>query len=207
MSLPNLKNNNSGFTLIEIIAAMVLMGIIAVFTLFFIISGMEGYVFSRQNAALSRKASLAMARITKEFNSEMKEIELITINSVKYAYQYNPRDYRYVALVGTGERKEIKIVVGGGNAPDGNDPEVLIDQVSDFTLVFRKCDDSPWIVSNDDMDDLCKIVITLKLFINPADNKTVSFTTTVNPPSRHYIIGSADSVFMRFKGKIYVANS
>ena len=166
---------------------------------------MEGYVFSRQNAALSRKASLAMARITKEFNSEMKEIELITINSVKYAYQYNPRDYRYIALVGTGERKEIKIVVGG-NAPVDGDPEVLIDQVRDFMLVFKKCDDSSWTVSNDDMDDLCKIVITLELFINPAGDKTV-FTTTINPPSRHYIIGSADSVFKRLKGKIYVANS
>lgn len=206
MSLPNLKKNNTGFTLIEIIAAMVLMGIIAVFTLFFIISGMEGYVFSRQNAALSRKASLAMARITKEFNSEMKEIELITINSVKYAYQYNPRDHRYVALWGTGERKEIKIVVGGASAPDGDDPEVLIDQVSNFTLDFKKCDDSAWDVSND-MDDLCKIAITLTLFINPADDNTVTFTTTINPPGRHYIIGSADSVFKRFKGKIYVANS
>ena len=205
MSLPNLKKNNTGFTLIEIIAAILLMGIIGVFTLFFIVSGMEGYVFSRQNAALSRKASLAMARITKEFNSEMKEIELITINSVKYAYQYNPRDYRYIALVGTGERKEIKIVVGG-NAPVDGDPEVLIDQVRDFMLVFKKCDDSSWIV-NDDMDDLCKIVITLELFINPADDTFFTFETTFNPPSRHYIIGSADSVFKRFKGKIYVANS
>jgi prepilin-type N-terminal cleavage/methylation domain-containing protein len=205
MSLPNLKKNNTGFTLIEIIAAILLMGIIAVFTIFFIVSGMEGYIFSKQNAALSRKASLAMARITKEFNSEMKEIELITISSVKYVYQYNPRDYRYVALVGTGERKEIKIVVGG-DAPDDNDPEVLIDQVSNFTLDFKKCDDSAWDVSKD-MDDLCKIVITLTLFINPTDDKTVTFTTTINPPSRHYIICSADSVFKPFKGKIYVANS
>ena len=110
MNLSNLKKDNTGFTLIEVIVSMMLLGIIASFAIFFTISGVEGYIFTIQNAALSRKASLAMARLTKEFNNEMKEIDLITSSSVKYVYQYNPRDYRYVAIVGTGERKEIKIV-------------------------------------------------------------------------------------------------
>jgi len=189
MNLSSLKmNNNSGFTLVEIIVVMMLMGFIAVFSLFFIISGVSGYVFSRQNTTLSQKASLALSRITKEFNSEMKEVELITSGSVKYVYNYNPRDHRYIALVGTGARKEIKIVVGGTGAPGETDPEVLIDQVSTFTLGFKKCDDSAWSVG-DAMDDLCKIAIQLELFINPTDNKTITFTTTVNPPGQKKVIG------------------
>lgn len=197
--------------MIEVIVSLVLLGIVGSFATFFVVSGLEGYFLSIQNSALTRKASLAMARITKEFNSEMKEIIEINpspspSNSVKYVYQYNPRDHRYVAMVGAGERKEIKLVVSGASAPDGTDPEVLIDQVSNFTLDFKKCDDSAWIVGND-MDDLCKIEITLTLFTNSIENKTISFTTTINPPRSHYIIGSSDSIFKRFTGKIYVANS
>jgi hypothetical protein len=139
---------------------------------------------------LSQKASLALARITKEFNSEMKEVESITSSSsVKYVYQYNPKKKRYIALVGTGTRKKIKIAAGDNPAEPGDaNPEVLIDQVSAFILTFQKCDDSAWVVT-DALDDLCKINITLTLFINPTDNKTVTFTTMVNPPGQKKVIG------------------
>ena len=191
----NLRKDNAGFTLVEIIVSLTLIGIIASFTLFFTISGVEGYIFSLQNTALSRKANLAMARIVKEFNSEMKEIELATSGSVKYVYQYNPRYYRYLALVGTGARKEVKLVAGDNSlsAPDSATPEILIDQVKSFELEFKKCDDSAWIVG-DDRDDLCKIGITLELFISPGEDETISFETTVNPSSPHYIIGSSDFI-------------
>ena len=208
MNLSNLKKDNTGFTLIEVIVCLMLLGIVGSFATFFIVSGLKGYMLSTQNAALTRKASLAMARIAKEFNSEMKEVDVITGSSVRYVYQYNPRFYRYVALVGTGERKEVKIVVGDETmpVPEGSDPEVLIDQVKNFELAFKKCDGSDWIVGND-MDDLCKIGVKLTLFINPIGIEEIPFETTVNPPNPHYIIGSADSVFRRFTGKIYVANS
>lgn len=185
-------NNQSGFTLFEIIVVLMLMGLIAVLSLFFIISGVSGYVFSKQNTALSQKASLALARIVKELNSELREISVIPISSpfssIKYVYQYDPKYYRYLALVGTGARKEIKLVVGDKAAPGSLDPEVLIDQVSDFALTFQKCDNSPWLVTHD-LDDLCKIAVTMTLFINPTDDKTVTFTTTVNPPGQKKVIG------------------
>ena len=183
------RDDQSGFTLVEVIISVLLLGFVAVAAIFFLFSGVSGYVFSKQASTLSQKANMALARITKEFNSEMKEVESITSSSVKYVYQYNPEQKRYIALVGTGTRKEVKITTGADPAvPGSSDPAVLIDQVSDFTLFYKKCDDTAWTVS-DDMNDLCKIVFTLTLFINSYDSDTVTFTTTVSLVDHDYIIG------------------
>lgn len=182
-------DSDSGFTLVEIIVSMLLLGFAAVGAILFLVSGVSGYVFSQQASAISQKANLALVRITKELSGEMLEIESITSGSVKCVYQYNPEKKRYVALVGAGTRKEVKIAVGDDPpTPEDTDVEgVLIDQVSALTLAFQKCDDSAWTVS-DDMDDLCKIVLTLTLFINSYDDDTVSFTTTVSPSIRKDVI-------------------
>ena len=192
---PDIKNH-AGFTLLELIVSIALLGIVAVFTLFFIVSGVSGYVFSKKSATASQKARLALARITRELNSELKDINLISANSVKYVYKYNPVDYRYIALVGTGERKEIKIVVGGA-APGDPDPQVLIDQVSNFTLTFQKYDKVQslwvnWVAGVDDMDDLGRIIINLTLFISSTETRTVSFSTTVSPFHHYPIIGTGE---------------
>ncbi len=178
-------DSDSGFTLVEIIVSMLLLGFLALGTILFLFSGVSGYVFSQQSSAISQKANLAMVRLTKELSGEMIAIESIPSNptdpgKVKYVYQYNPEQKRYIALVGTGTRKEVKIIAGADPAePGASDPGVLIDQVKDFTLDFKKCDDSAWTVGN--MDDLCKIIWTLTLFINSYDDDTISFTTTVSP--------------------------
>ncbi len=179
---------DSGFTLVEVIVSVLLLGFIAVAAILFLVSGVSGYIFSKQASAISQKANLALVRLTKELSGEMVEIESTTSGSVKYVYQYNPGKKRYVALVGAGARKEVKIAVGDDPAePGASDLGVLIDQVKDFTLDFKKCDDNAWTVGND-MDDLCKIELTLKLFINSYDDDFVSFTTTVSPSIRKDVI-------------------
>ncbi len=185
-------DSDSGFTLVEVIASIVLLGFVAVGTILFLFSGVSGYVFSRQASTATQKANLALVRLTKELSGEMIEIESITRDpdpgKVKYVYQYNPEQKRYIALVGTGARKEIKIAAGADPAePAASDPGVLIDQVKEFTLDSKKCDDTDWTVS-DDMEDLCKIVLTLTLFINSYDDDTVSFTTTMSPSIRKDVI-------------------
>ena len=187
----------------EVIASVMLLGIVAVFTLFFIISGVSGFVFSRQSTALSQKAGLALARITKELNSEMQTIKSTGAGSVEYVIEPVTDTRRHIALVGSGTRKKIKIVVGSGSlTPGESDEEVLIDQVSSFTLEFQKYDSSVpgWVNWNegnpgDTMDNLGRINISLTLFINDYETETVSFTTTINPFSRHTMIGMLAPVF------------
>lgn len=56
----------AGFTLVELIASIVLGGIIAVFGGYFLVSGMKGELAARQAATSGQKAEMALERIALE---------------------------------------------------------------------------------------------------------------------------------------------
>jgi prepilin-type N-terminal cleavage/methylation domain-containing protein len=59
--------NQDGFTLIEIIISLVLIGIIAAFSAMGVSSIVNGFLITRANAATTQKGQLAMARLVTEF--------------------------------------------------------------------------------------------------------------------------------------------
>ena len=66
----------SGFTLVEIIVSLLLVGILGTFTLFFLAEGIEGYFISQRAAESAFKAQIALDRI---------RVELIDIDSLAAA--------------------------------------------------------------------------------------------------------------------------
>ncbi|MFO7761810.1 MAG: type II secretion system protein [Desulfobia sp.] len=56
-----------GFTLIEIIAVLILAGILAVMAGSGLLSAVRGYLLARESTALSQKAQLCLDRLTKEY--------------------------------------------------------------------------------------------------------------------------------------------
>lgn len=61
--------NRKGFTLIELIATLVLLGILAAVAGIGSIFLAEGYVFTKTNTETVQKAQLAVLRLTKEFTT------------------------------------------------------------------------------------------------------------------------------------------
>jgi len=59
--------NQDGFTLIEIIISLVLIGIIAAFSAMGVSSIVEGFLITRANAETTQKGQLTMARLVREF--------------------------------------------------------------------------------------------------------------------------------------------
>ena len=57
------KLNKKGFTLIEVVTSMVLIGILALVAGFGLVKVSQGYLFARQNSETVQKAQIAMARI------------------------------------------------------------------------------------------------------------------------------------------------
>lgn len=64
-----LMSQDKGFTLIEVIVSLMLMGFLAVIAGFGLAKIAEGYVVARQNTESIQKAHVAMARIVKELSA------------------------------------------------------------------------------------------------------------------------------------------
>ena len=73
-------NQETGYTLIEIIASLVIVGIIATFSSLFLVVGLEGYEFTRKAADAAMKTEIALNRIS---------LELRAINSIPSAPDEN----------------------------------------------------------------------------------------------------------------------
>ena len=67
--MENRITQSAGFTLIELILTLVLMGIIGTFTSLFVYSGIRGYITIRQTSEGALQAQIAMDRISLELRN------------------------------------------------------------------------------------------------------------------------------------------
>ena len=61
--------SNSGFTLIEVIVSLVLVGVMAVVAGMGIVSATRAFIFAKDAAEISQKSQLAMNRLTKSITN------------------------------------------------------------------------------------------------------------------------------------------
>jgi len=81
--------NNRGFTLIEIIVALVLVAIIVAVAGLGLVKASQGFVFGQKNAQTIQTAQIALARIVTELGSaNVTGINAVTANSVDYETSY-----------------------------------------------------------------------------------------------------------------------
>lgn len=79
-----IKNSNErGFSLIEIIVSLVIIGISTALAGMWIVSVVNGYVFAKTNASAVQKAQLAMTRLTKEFQA-ISAVTSATATAITY---------------------------------------------------------------------------------------------------------------------------
>lgn len=67
--MPRIKSDEKGFTLIEVIVTLILVGITTALAGMWIVSVANGYVFAKMNANTVQKGQLAMTRLAKEFSA------------------------------------------------------------------------------------------------------------------------------------------
>jgi prepilin-type N-terminal cleavage/methylation domain-containing protein len=168
----------SGFTLFEIIVTLVIVGIMAAVAGMGIVTGVKGYVFTRENAHLSQKSNLAMQRISREF-LEIIDIDpnSVTANSLIYR---NSRGWMAIARV----NQTIKLRIGT-NLPDATTGDILVDNVTGFTLSYVKDDgvgnEVAWVAGTDDVTLLATIEMDLTLNRTDTGGGTINFSTAINP--------------------------
>jgi len=130
--MENRITQSAGFTLIELVLTLVLIGIIGTFTSLFVYSGIRGYITTRQTSEGALQAQIAMDRIS---------LELRDINSLANTPVVAPADmslsYKSETLSGTRELKydstQNAILISVDN---GSNDYKLLKNVSSCTLLL-----------------------------------------------------------------------
>jgi type II secretory pathway pseudopilin PulG len=158
----------SGFTLIEIIASLVLVGFMTVFAGTGIVTFTKGYLFAKENAHMAQKANLAMARITRE----LQELLNVTSASNTDVTIKTTSGERTIGL----DDGSIKIAELGTELADG---DILVDDVAGFTLSYYQ-GATTWAQGIDDIQYLSAIEVVLNLNRADTGSGSIEFASIVH---------------------------
>jgi prepilin-type N-terminal cleavage/methylation domain-containing protein len=172
--LQNNKQTNldrqKGFTLIEVILSIVIIGILAVFMSTGIARIIEGYLFSRDNADTALNAQVALTRVIKEFKS-IHTVTTGTGTSITYDY------YRYDMNNPEGILANRTLSWAGSSAPLMLGGNTLADNISDFEITYH----SDHADSGDNTWNGTETLINITLKLIGASGQVSSFSTRVMP--------------------------
>lgn len=162
------KLNKKGFTLIEVIVTLVLVGITAALAGMWLVSVVNGYLFTKMNASTVQKAQLALTRLSKEFSA----IAVTSSSGTGITYTRTDSALNPVTITVSLAGNELKI--NENNTGDNT----LTDNVSAFTLTY--CD-SPDSTSCPSTWSSTSRIIEITLTLTGADNTTSTFVQRVTP--------------------------
>ena len=161
-------NKQQGFALIELIAVIVLVGIIASFSTFFLYTGFNGYINSKNATEGALNAQMALDRISQELRniSELTSTPSSTSLSYKSEDQTETRTLKY-------ENQSVFIRV---NTTD----HMLLDNISTFTITKAPPQD----LDNNGSNDVPYIEVAFKVGLNENEINRL-FRTRIFP--RHMV--------------------
>jgi len=172
-----------GFTLIEIIVSLVLVGIMATTAGIGIVTFVKAQSFTMINAALTQKAELALSRITWEF---MDFTDVLSVNAEGNYISYHMIAGDRALVLDTADN-QLKMTEGATTLAEGF---ALIDNVQSFTMTLWTLINrdgiltkEPWTVDDPTIPKpkLYGIDIEMKIIHPDEDVGALTFTTSVAP--------------------------
>lgn len=168
-------DTTAGFTLLEVILVLVVVGIAAVVSVSAIQEVTRGFVFARANAEAVGKAQIALLRLIKE-GLNISTVTSGTATSIDFT-----------SLHGTPaspQPKSYQVSLNGSTLimDDGSTQDILLDQVTSFTLSYYDSynDSTPsstWTTTSK--------IIAISLSVQAADNEQATFTARIRPRNIH----------------------
>jgi prepilin-type N-terminal cleavage/methylation domain-containing protein len=111
--------NQSGFTFIEVVMAIVIVSIVSVMAGMGLVQITNAYVFAKKNAVAAEQAQVTLTRLTKEF-SAIQSISAATAASITYTRSGTSHTLSWA----------------GANQPILLDGDILMDKVTSFNLSY-----------------------------------------------------------------------
>ena len=173
---------SQGFTLIEIVAALVLLGILTSVAGFGLVRVVDGYVFSRENTEMTQKAQLALARMTREI-VELLDIEVAEKDKI-VIQTHSDSDKRTKRTIGF-DNNAVRVATDEETL---NDAPVLVADVEKLEFTFFANDGSLWTVGKS-LEDLSMVDMALEL--RRSNGSTMVFWARAAPRNTKNIGGAS----------------
>lgn len=181
-----------GFTLIELIASLFLVGLLTAVFGMGLVAVIQGYDYNRTNVEVTQKAQMAMTRICRELQEMVAIVEIadngqdpfiiydrVTETNGRpeqhtFGLHFNPGDAR-LRLYTNLELNGVPSALSNSTIDDG---DILIDQVQSFSLQFFQ-GQNLW-TEGMDITLLSTIEITLEISRSDVQGKTEKFRTLIH---------------------------
>jgi prepilin-type N-terminal cleavage/methylation domain-containing protein len=156
----------SGFTLLEVILALVLAAVLTAIAGMGMVMGTRGYIFARENTGLGQKAELALARMGLEIMAMTGLVAASVGSGVEdpFLVYDNPRGRFAIAKID--DQILIYDLPATATGLTGTG-DVLIDSVKDaagaFTITLLQRGGGGWVLGTDAFADLDRVEIDLTL--------------------------------------------
>ena len=163
----------TGFTLIELIVVLLIVGVVASAAALMLPNFVNGYLMARDGQSISQKAQIAMLRMSLELRS------ILNVTSTAAS----PASITYTRLSSSTTNPTIvtQILTQNGTTitlSNNGVVNTLLDNVSTFTLTYYKAGSAHWVCGTDNITLLSYIVINLG---ETCSNGTVvNFSTAVS---------------------------
>lgn len=167
------RGKRTGFTLIELISVLVLTGIIGGFSSLFLTTGVQSFIFAKNNADSSLKIAVALQRIDLEFRN-MSAINTAQTNATQIGYTSNVfSNNRQLIYNAATSMLLLTVQDNGGNTIINQAP--LLDNVTNFQITVQRQD-------LDRTTNTPEEVVSVSYSINQLVNGvTLNFTKQIRP--------------------------
>ena len=178
--------NKAGFTLIEIMVSLVLVGLIAAISGTAVITATRSYLFAKENDAITQKAQLALGRLNREI-IELSNIKAANSTCVVYESPYGRR-----AVAKIDSTVYLFSDYANTSCPSSSSGgDILIDSVQTLSIMYNPSSGvSLWTSGVNVIQDLFAVSIQI-ILARPDTGGTVSFFTTVSPRNNNNSGGAA----------------
>jgi prepilin-type N-terminal cleavage/methylation domain-containing protein len=183
-----MKKSNAGFTLIEVIASLLIMGIVGIVAAMGLVQGIRAYAFTKTSSEAVEQAEYALNRIKLEFmnmdNVTAVSSESITFTTNKVTTRTSGTSY---TIARDSTNKQITLTVTPPAGAASTNPLLTGVGTGGSFLTFTSNAGSAWGTANGFGSTLACTssslsYITINLMITRTDGGgNLTFTTSVNP--------------------------
>jgi type II secretory pathway pseudopilin PulG len=177
-----MMKNENGFTLIEIIISLVMVGLMVSIVGILMVAGVQEYVFSKENVEISQKASMALKRLEKEIRG-LTAVDADNSDDICVRYKLDTLSPYFRAIGIRGNAIELK-TLPDADCDCSSTGDILIDQVSGFSLSYENSSVTPSTVSSTPpvkLSDLSEIRVLLTLDHLLSGEMKKTFELHINP--------------------------